>query len=31
MEVIEHWACNPQVLGANPIKVIGDDRKSIQS
>ena len=30
MEVIEHWACNPQVLGSNPIKVIGDDRKSIR-
>ena len=28
---LEHWACNQQVLGLAPIKVIGGDRKSIWS
>ena len=28
---LEHWACNPQVLRSNSIKVLGDDRKSIRS
>ena len=26
---LEHKACNPQALGLNLMKVIGDDRKSI--
>ena len=27
---LDQGACNPQVLGFNTIKVIGDDRKNIQ-
>ena len=28
---LEHRACNPPVLGSDPVNVIGDDGKSIQS